>query len=285
MLLLDESYRSPSRMRSGCRKADDPNLHSSQFNGQDHLQTNRILDLEDTHTSTSENEGLASQVDPIRVLRRRLWMIMLASLVVAGLAAGFSFAQTPTYEASVMLLIGQKQEGDGTNNLVGDIEGLQQLAQTVATAATTGPITEGTAERVAGAPLDLPESLSAEVIEGTTFVQVDYRDTDPERAQRIANTVGALLSERISDVSLGTSGLTATVWQEANEPESPVSPDPVRNVLLGLLLGAMIGAGLAFMLDYLDDDWSSTEEVERVSGVPNFGVIPAFKIKKPKEKS
>jgi capsular polysaccharide biosynthesis protein len=66
-------------------------------------------------------------------------------------------------------------------------------------------------------------------------------------------------------------------------PESPVSPNPARNILLGLLLGVMVGVGLAFLLDYLDDDWSSLEEVEKVSGVATFGVIPAFKAPKIKK--
>jgi capsular polysaccharide biosynthesis protein len=264
---------------------DDFDLRNVQSNGQGRLPTNLAVDSDDTYVGMSGYEDLTSQVDPIRVIKRRLWMIVLASFVFAGVAAGFSFAQTPTYQASVMLLIGQEQEGDAPNNLVGDVEGLQQLAQTVATAVTTGPIIEGTAERVDTAPATLPESLSAEVIEGTTFVEIYYEDTDPERAQRIANAVGGVVSQRISEVSPGTNGLTATVWEEAGEPESPVSPDSLRNVLLGLLLGAMIGLGLAFLLDYLDDDWNSTEEVERVSGVSNFGVIPAFKIRAIKEKS
>jgi capsular polysaccharide biosynthesis protein len=44
----------------------------------------------------------------------------------------------------------------------------------------------------------------------------------------------------------------------------------------------MIGVGLAFLLDYLDDDWRSPDEVEQVSRVPTFGVIPTFKLHKRK---
>ncbi|MEW6638555.1 MAG: hypothetical protein AB1425_17275, partial [Actinomycetota bacterium] len=67
-------------------------------------------------------------------------------------------------------------------------------------------------------------------------------------------------------------------------PEDPVSPNPVRNGLLALLLGLMLGVGLAFLLEYLDDTWRSPEELELVSGVPNFGVIPEFKVPRGKKK-
>jgi capsular polysaccharide biosynthesis protein len=45
----------------------------------------------------------------------------------------------------------------------------------------------------------------------------------------------------------------------------------------------MIGVGLALLLDYLDDDWDSPEEVERISGVPTFAVVPTFKVRKIKK--
>ena len=63
-------------------------------------------------------------------------------------------------------------------------------------------------------------------------------------------------------------------------PQSPVSPDPVRNLLLALVAGVMLGVALAFLLEYMDDSWRSPEEAEQISGVPTFGVIPAFKVSK-----
>jgi capsular polysaccharide biosynthesis protein len=60
-------------------------------------------------------------------------------------------------------------------------------------------------------------------------------------------------------------------------PDEPVSPNPVRNGILALALGLMLGVGLAFLLEYLDDSWRSPEEVEHITGVPTFGTIPEYK--------
>ncbi|MCA3748410.1 MAG: capsular biosynthesis protein, partial [Rubrobacter sp.] len=87
-----------------------------------------------------------------------------------------------------------------------------------------------------------------------------------------------IFSERVSEVSPGANAITATVWEEAVVPETPVSPDPLLNGLVALALGLLLGLGLAFLLEYLDDSWESPEEVERVSGVPVFGVIPGFRV-------
>jgi capsular polysaccharide biosynthesis protein len=79
-------------------------------------------------------------------------------------------------------------------------------------------------------------------------------------------------------VSPSANAITATVWERAAVPDSPVSTNPLRNALLGLLLGGMLGLGLAFLLEYLDDSWRSPEEVEQVSGVPTFGAIRTFEV-------
>jgi capsular polysaccharide biosynthesis protein len=252
-------------------------LRNLQLNGRGHDFTAGPYDA---YRGPYENEGALPQLEPIRVIRQRLWMIILLALIFAGLAVGASLVQTPTYETSVLLLIGQKQEGDVPSSLQSDFDGLVEVTPTVATATMTGPIVESVAQRLDLDPAVLSGTLNAEAIEGTTFVEVSYKDTDPKRAQRVANAVGEVVSERISQVSPGTSALTATMWQEASLPESPVSPDPIRNSLLGLLLGVMVGVGLAFLLDRLDDKWSSPEEVERVSGVPTLGAIPMFKTRK-----
>jgi capsular polysaccharide biosynthesis protein len=48
------------------------------------------------------------------------------------------------------------------------------------------------------------------------------------------------------------------------------------------MLGGILGLGLAFLLENLDDSWRSPEEVELVSGVPTFGVIPVYEFSKGK---
>jgi capsular polysaccharide biosynthesis protein len=215
----------------------------------------------------------------LQTLRRRMWVIMLVAVVVTASALGFSLYQTPTYEASVTILVGQKSTGD--TNLGGDVTGLQELTLTVAKAVPTVPVAEGVVERLGlpeGSARGVLNNMSAKPDPGTMFVNVSYENPDPKKAQLIANTTGQVLSEKISEVSLGANAITATVWEPATLPRTPVSPDPMRNSILALLLGILLGVVLAFLLEYVDDSWDSAEEVEEVSGVPTFGVIPSFRV-------
>jgi capsular polysaccharide biosynthesis protein len=59
----------------------------------------------------------------------------------------------------------------------------------------------------------------------------------------------------------------------------------MRDGFLALVLGGMLGAGLAFLLEYLDDRWRSPEEAEQVSGVPTLGQIPRFEVSEGKRRA
>jgi capsular polysaccharide biosynthesis protein len=218
----------------------------------------------------------------LQTLRRRMWTIVLVAAVTAGSALGFSLLQTPTYEASVQILVGQKVAGGQIPNPgVADVSDLQEVAQTVAQAVPTTPIAETVVERLNLQEVSAKEVLnntSAEPDPGTMFVNVSYKDSDPERAQLIANTISKVLSEKISEVSVGANAITATVWEPATLPETPISPDPLRNGIIALVLGSLLGVVLAFLLEYVSDRSNSRDEVEEVSGVPTLGVVPKFRV-------
>ncbi|MDQ4069688.1 MAG: polysaccharide biosynthesis tyrosine autokinase [Actinomycetota bacterium] len=58
-------------------------------------------------------------------------------------------------------------------------------------------------------------------------------------------------------------------------PTSPVAPQPVRTGVLALLFGLVLGVGLAFLREFLDDSVKSKDDFERVApGVPVLGLIP-----------
>jgi succinoglycan biosynthesis transport protein ExoP len=95
-------------------------------------------------------------------------------------------------------------------------------------------------------PDELLENLTAEHVEATQFVRLSYRDTDPEMAQRVVSAVGAVASEQIPE-EIGR--VTVTVWNRASVPDAPVSPKILRNAALALVLGLMVGIGVALLME------------------------------------
>jgi len=202
-------------------------------------------------------------------------LIVLVIVLIEGLAVGSSFLQTPQYEGSIKILIGQES---GAKVAPVSVSDLQQLTVTMAQAVDTYPVADAAIRRLnlSMTPETLLDKLDSEAISETQFIMVTYPDSDPRRAQRMVNAVGDAFSEQVSKISPSANAVTATVWEEARVPESPVSPNPVRRAFFALVIGAILGAGLALLLEVIDDSWQSPEEVEQLSGIPTLGIVPAI---------
>jgi len=60
-------------------------------------------------------------------------------------------------------------------------------------------------------------------------------------------------------------------------PTSPVEPRPLRTGLIALFAGIVLGVGVAFLREFLDDSVKTKDEFERVApGVPVLGLIPVI---------
>jgi non-specific protein-tyrosine kinase len=87
----------------------------------------------------------------------------------------------------------------------------------------------------------------------------------------------AAIQEKLDQVSVDTALKNggATLVASATVPSSPIRPTTLRNVLLGLAVGLVLGAGFAFVIDQLDDSIKSKEDLDRLAGgLPVLGVIP-----------
>ncbi len=69
----------------------------------------------------------------------------------------------------------------------------------------------------------------------------------------------------------------AAILAESTVPSAPVSPKPLRDAALGAILGLLLGIGIAFLVDYLDDSIKVRDDLERAVGndVPVLGEIPS----------
>ena len=96
----------------------------------------------------------------------------------------------------------------------------------------------------------------------------------------IVTTTYATLAEKLETLKINEQLETgsARVVSPAVLPANPVAPDPVRNGVLGLAVGLVLGIGMAFLYEYLDNTIKSASEAEEIYGVPVLGSVPAEKV-------
>ncbi|MBA3387980.1 MAG: hypothetical protein H0U02_01290 [Rubrobacter sp.] len=222
-----------------------------------------------------EREDTLSLQEIFRIIYSRLWVIVIVVMVSVGMAVGFSLAQTPMYESSSTVLVGQREQEGGSPTLGSDVTGLQALTTTLVVAADSRPVAEAVIQQLnlGTTPERLLENLEVQQIPDSLYIRISYTDPIPERAQLVADTVGKVVSKQISEVSPDVNAVTATVWGSAAEPITPVSPNIVLNGLMALAAGLALGLGLAFLLEYLGAE--AYREEQYAEGQPSLRSRPA----------
>lgn len=72
--------------------------------------------------------------------------------------------------------------------------------------------------------------------------------------------------------SVGVNNIS--VVDQAQAPKKPSSPNLIRNLIFAIVLGLALGAGLAFLLEQIDEGFTDPAEVKRQLGLPLLGTIP-----------
>jgi capsular exopolysaccharide synthesis family protein len=106
---------------------------------------------------------------------------------------------------------------------------------------------------------------------------VDY--TVLEREAETARQVYAQLLTQASELGVvrNSKANNVQVMDTAEVPKGPYTPNPRKDWMMAIALGLVLGAGLAFGIEYLDDTVKTPEDVTRVLRLPLLGLVPAVR--------
>jgi succinoglycan biosynthesis transport protein ExoP len=216
--------------------------------------------------------------DYLRVVRKRWRTIAIVTALLVAVAAAVTVMSPRVYQARTQLFVSTAGGSDSTQLLQGSSftqQRVKSYADLVTTPAVLDPVIE---ELDLEASADaLGSRISASVPLDTVLIDVTVDDEDPERAARIADVLGTEFTtavselERVSDDT--PSPVKVSVVRPPSVPQAPVSPDPVRNIALGLALGLMLGLGVALLRDLLDTSVKSERDAKEVTDEPVLGAL------------
>ncbi|KAA0548474.1 capsular biosynthesis protein [Bacillus sp. BGMRC 2118] len=214
-------------------------------------------------------EETISLKELFQTLKKRFAMIAIIT-IIATIASGVVsyFYLTPIYSASTQLLVNQKKTDQQTYN-VGEVQTNLQLINTYSVIIKSPTILEKVKEQ-----LNLEEigevAVSSE--NNSQVVNIKVEDPNPEMAAEIANTIASVFkSEILSIMSVDN----VSILSQAEVPENPhpVKPNPELNMAIAFVVGAMLGVGLAFLLEYLDNTIKTEQDIEKLLELPVLGAI------------
>jgi capsular exopolysaccharide synthesis family protein len=127
-------------------------------------------------------------------------------------------------------------------------------------------------------PAPLTGTISATAEPETVVLVVSATDTSASRARQIAQATAEVFVDYVAELETppgkSTAPIKASIVDRATEPGSPISPQPTRNISLALILGLLVGAGLAVLRDTTDTRIKTTQHVNDATGnAPVLGNI------------
>lgn len=228
------------------------------------------------------------EVDPEVVMMgfREIWqavryhgLILLPAMMLGALAGIISVeVSDPSYRARADVFVTASSDGSVT-------ETAEAASYSKAQAINFAELaTRQVVLLLAIVELDLPLSsaqlrgqISATVPLNTSIITITATDASAERSALIANAVATSLTEAVDELtpttSSGRTPLSLVRIEEATTPSAPVSPRPLLNVVIGILLGLFLGVAAIAVRDALlppdhealvrDDRTNHTDHTDR----------------------
>ena len=94
----------------------------------------------------------------------------------------------------------------------------------------------------------------------TRIMTVSVESANPKQAKEIADTVREAVSVQIKEIMSVDSVNTV---EEGNLPTSPSSPNTMKNMMFGGILGFVIAAGIITLIYLLDDTIKTPEDLRK----------------------
>lgn len=204
------------------------------------------------------------------VIKKRIWMVVVITLITTTLGAYHSIStNTPLYQSSSRIIISAGP--DDRNSLQVIIKDSIVLDKVV---------------KELGLPQS-PEALASQItvasIDNSQVVSIGVTDTNPYRAAKIATTTANVFKEEIPIIKI-FKDVSVSLLSDAKVNPHPINQSQNRMIIISLIVGLVIGIGLVFLLDSLDDTLRTDREVEEMVGLPVLGRVSKMNKKNLKKK-
>lgn len=196
----------------------------------------------------------------LSVLLRKWWIVLPVFLITLTVAIFLTYTQTPLYRATTTYVVVPSPSFGDVKSFASGLDLLgrrDEIATTFAEIASSRSIRELAMNSIA-LDSDSRYTVSSQLRAGTNIIEFTADGPDPTVTRDLANAIGATTEEYVKG---SYEAFVLRPLDEAVAPRSPISPNKSLNIALAILLGLILGGGLAFLSVYLEGPAGSTATI------------------------
>ncbi len=216
--------------------------------------------------------------DYLRAIWKYWWIVLVALVVAMGAGAYVTLTTQKLYATTVTFFV-QTPSDQISAAAQGDTFGQKRVNSYVQLANTDRLLKPVLAETKL--PLTIGQ-LSGEITAtgdlNTVLLKVTVTDPDEGRSVAIATSISTQFVKLVAGIeSVAAGGASSVSLELVSGPTLnpvPVAPRPLVNYGLALVVGLLLGVGLAVLREVTDTSVRTSHGLERASGASVIGIIP-----------
>jgi capsular exopolysaccharide synthesis family protein len=207
-------------------------------------------------------------------------------VLATAAAAAVSLRATPEYQSKTQFFISTSAANSDPSSAYNGSLFSEERVSSYADLMNGPFLAQAVSSHLGGhpAPSVVQDEISASAVPNTVLLDVTVTDPSARRAQRIASAIGTAfppIATQIEATGAHASPIKVSVVKPATFSSAAVSPATTRNIALAVIVGLLVGVGLAVLRETLDVSVKNPEDVDREFGLPTLGAI-AFDPNAPK---
>jgi capsular polysaccharide biosynthesis protein len=205
-----------------------------------------------------------------QVLKRRFWIIVVVTLIAVflGLIQSKMTKTIPLFQSSARVIIGADEESRKTLQvIVRDSTILDKVIKEL--------VLNESAETLSG-------RISVASVESSQVVSISVIDNDPIIAANIANTTAQIFRDEVPNI-IGKDYIR--ILSKAKVNTIPINQENNNKLFIAIIGGLVVGIGLAFLIDSMDNKIRSENEIESILSLQVIGIVPKINNRNVKSKN
>lgn len=213
----------------------------------------------------------------------RKHLVLFFAMVVLCVSAGTAYTilvQKPEYKSRATIILSSDKSKTTVQN---EITANKNLIDTYTEVVKSHRVLDRviSENNLADSFETLSTKISVSSLKNTEIISISVVDKEAYRSYEIANWVADIFKEEISQIYNDTS---VNILDHAVEPKSPYNVDVVKQEIIYMVAGMVLGGGIILVLFYFDRTIKTTEQIEEIFKLPIFGKVHKLETEKQKKK-